>query len=186
MWFRVIGSIVTLTLSLLAMSLTATAQPAGKLPRIGVLVPGLSTGTNRGVGAFRQGLRDLGYVEDQTIALEVRWDEHTPERWPEHAAALVRLPVDIFVAGGINAIVAAQGGRDPVEAGLVASLARPGGNITGVTLMTAETTTKRFELLHEVIPGLSRMALLLDAGHASQHTHLYDHEAAARVLGHPS
>jgi putative tryptophan/tyrosine transport system substrate-binding protein len=109
---------------------------------------------------------------------------------------LVRLPVDILVAGGINAIVAAQhatttipivmaaqGGRDPVEAGLVASLARPGGNITGATLMTAETTRKRFELLHEVVPGLSRMALLLDAGHASRHAHLQDHEAAARVLG---
>ena len=82
MWFSVIGSIVTLTLSLLAMSLTAMAQPAGKLPRIGVLVPGLATGTNRGVETFRQGLRELGYVEDQTIALEVRWDEHTPERWP--------------------------------------------------------------------------------------------------------
>jgi putative tryptophan/tyrosine transport system substrate-binding protein len=74
-------------------------------------------------------------------------------------------------------------GRDPVEAGLVASLARPGGNITGVTLMTAETTTKRFEFLHEVVPGLSRMALLLDAGHASRHAHLHDHEAAARGLG---
>jgi putative ABC transport system substrate-binding protein len=196
MWFSVIGYIVTLTLSLLATSLTATAQPAGKLPRIGVLVPGLPTGPNRGVEAFRQGLRELGYVEDQTIALEVRWDEHTPERWPEQAAALVRLPVNILVAGGINAIVAAQhatttipivmaaqGGRDPVEAGLVASLARPGGNITGVTLMTAETTTKRFELLHEVVPGLSRVALFLDAGHASRHAHLHDHEAAARVLG---
>jgi putative ABC transport system substrate-binding protein len=196
MWFSAIGYIVTLILSLLAMSLTATAQPAGKLPRIGVLVPGLPTGPNRGVEAFRQGLRDLGYVEDQTIALEVRWDAHTPERWPEQAAALVRLPVDILVAGGINAIMAAQhatttipivmaaqGGRDPVEAGLVASLARPSGNITGVTLMTEETTRKRLELLHEVVPGLSRMALLLDAGHASRHAHLQDHEAAARVLG---
>jgi putative tryptophan/tyrosine transport system substrate-binding protein len=196
MWFSVIEYIVALTLSLLTMSLTATAQPAGKLSRIGVLVPGWPTGPNRGVEAFRQGLRELGYVEDQTIAVEVRWDEHTPERWPEHAAALVRLPVDILVAGGINAIVAAQhatttmpivmaaqGGRDPVEAGLIASLARPGGNVTGVTLMTAETTAKRFELLHEVVPGLSRVALLLDAGHASRHAHLHDHEAASRVLG---
>jgi hypothetical protein len=83
MWFSVMGYIVTLTLSLLAMSLTTTAQPAGKLPRIGVLVPGLPTGTNRGIEAFRQGLRDLGYVEDQMIALEARWDEHTPERWVE-------------------------------------------------------------------------------------------------------
>ena len=110
MWFSVIGFIVTLTLSLLAMSFTATAQPAGKLPHIGVLVPGLPTSTSRGIEAFRQGLRDLSYVENQTIALEVRWDEHAPERWPEHTAALIRLPVDILVAGGINAIVAAQGG----------------------------------------------------------------------------
>ena len=194
MWFSAIGYIVTLTVSLLTVPLVATAQSAEKRPRIGVLAPGLPTG--RGVEAFRQGLRDLGYVEDQTITLEVRWDEHTPERWPEQVAALLRLPVDILVAGGINAIVAAQhatptipivmaaqGGRDPVEAGLVASLARPGRNITGVTLMTAETTTKRFEFLHEVVPDLSRMALLLDAGHASRHAHLHDHEAAARVLG---
>jgi putative ABC transport system substrate-binding protein len=138
----------------------------------------------------------LGYVEDQTIALEVRWDAHPPERWPEHAAALVRRPVNIRVAGGMNAIVAAQhattmipnvmaaqGGGDPVEAGLVASLARPGGNITGVTLMTAETTRTRLELLHEVVPGVSSLALLLDAGHASRHAHRQDHEAAARVLG---
>jgi putative ABC transport system substrate-binding protein len=196
MWFRAIGYIVVLTVSLLTVPLVATAQPTGKLPRIGVLVPGLPTGPNRGVEAFRQGLRELGYVEEQTIALEVRWDEHTPERWPEHVAALVQLPVDLLVAGGINAIMAAQhvtttmpivmaaqGGRDPVEAGLVASLARPGGNITGVTLMTAATTTKRLELLREVVPGLSRMALLLDAGHASRHAHLHDHEAAAHGLG---
>jgi putative ABC transport system substrate-binding protein len=193
---RRIGLFITLALGLLLTPLTATAQPAGNLPCIGVLVPGLPTGPNRGVEAFRQGLRDLGYVEDQTIALEVRWDEHTPERWPEQAAALVRRPVDILVAGGINAIMAAQhattmipivmaaqGGRDPVEAGLVASLAHPGGNITGVTLMTEETTRKRLELLHEVVPGMSRMALLLDAGHASRHAHLHDHEVAARGLG---
>jgi putative tryptophan/tyrosine transport system substrate-binding protein len=80
-------------------------------------------------------------------------------------------------------VMAARGGRDPVEAGLVASLARPGGNTTGVTLMTAETTRQRLELLQELVHGMSRIALLLDAGHASRHAHFHDHEAAARVLG---
>jgi putative tryptophan/tyrosine transport system substrate-binding protein len=196
MWFSAIGCIVTLTLSLLTGSLVATAQSAGKLPRIGVLVSGFPIGTGRGVEAFRQGLRDLGYVEGQTIALEIRWDEHQPERYPDLADDLVRLPVDLIVAGGINAIIAAkhatrtlpiimaaQGGRDPVEAGLIASLARPGGNLTGLTLMTPETTSKRLEMLKEVVPSLTRVALLLDAGHASRQAHLHDHEAAAQVLG---
>jgi putative ABC transport system substrate-binding protein len=97
MWGSAIGCIVTLTLSMLAVPLAADAQPAGKMPRLGVLTPGIPP--QPWLEAFRQGLRTLGYIEGQTIALEVRWDEYHPERWPNLAADLVRLRVDLIVAG---------------------------------------------------------------------------------------
>ena len=195
MWCSAVGCIVMLTLSLLAAPLAARAQPAGKMPRLGVLTPGLPPGEpGRGLDRFRQGLRDLGYVEGQTIALEVRWDEHHPERWPDLAAALVQRPVNIIVAGSTPAAQAAQHatstipivmavGADPVGDGLVASLARPGGNITGLSIMTADLVEKRLALLQEAVPDLSRVALLLDAGSPNRYVHLQASEAAARVLG---
>ena len=195
MWCSAIGCIVTLTLSLLAAPLAADAQPAGSIPRIGVLYPGFPPGEPGGwFDRFRQGLRDLGYTEGQTIALEVRWDEHQSERWPDLAADLVRLRVDIIIAGSTPAALAAKhatrtipiivaGVGDPVGDGLVASLAQPGGNITGLSNMAPEITGKRLELLKEAVPGLSRVALLLDAGDPHRHIRLHDHEAAARVLG---
>jgi putative ABC transport system substrate-binding protein len=195
MWYSAVGFVVALTLSLLAVPLTAEAQPAGQMPRLGVLVPGVPPWEPGGwLDRFRQGLRDLGYVEGQTIALEIRGDEHHRERWPELAADLVRLRVDLIVAGSAAAARAAQHATstlpivvavsaDPVGDGLVASLARPGGNITGLSLMTPELTGKRLELLTEVMPGLVRVALLLDAGSHRRHSHLHDHEAAARGLG---
>src|SRR6516162_7785150 len=103
MWCSTVGCIMLLTLSLLATTLVTEAQPTRKMPRIGVLVPGVPPKTpgdvlaGTGLDRFRQGLHDLGYIEDQIIALEVRWDEHHPERWPDLAADLVRLPVDIIV-----------------------------------------------------------------------------------------
>src|SRR5882672_6005672 len=129
------GCIVMLTLSLLAAPLTAHAQLAEKMPRLGLLVPG--SPPEHLTEAFRQGLRDLGYVEGQTIALEVRWDEHHAERWPDLAADLVRRHVDCIVAGTTAATWAAKHATstnpivmpvsgDPVGVGLVASLARPG------------------------------------------------------------
>jgi putative ABC transport system substrate-binding protein len=146
------------------------------------------------VQRFRQALRDLGYVEGQTIALEVRWAENHPERWPDLATDLVGLPVDIIVAGDPAAALAAQHATstipivmavssDPVRDGLVASLARPGGNITGLSIMVPELAGKRLELLREAMPSLSRVALLLDAGSPNRHAQLHDHEAAARALG---
>jgi putative ABC transport system substrate-binding protein len=186
---------MTLTLSLLAVLLAANAQPAGKVPRIGVIVQGVSPGASGDeLDVFRQGLRDLGYVEGQTIALEVRWGEGQHERYPALAADLVQLPVDVIVAaGGSPARAAKQAtttipivmlvGVDPVAQGLVASLARPGGNITGLTIMTRELSGKRLELLTEAVPGLSHVALLVDAGNPNRQVFLYDHEAAARVLG---
>ena len=161
--------LVTLTLSLLAAPLTAAAQPVGKTPRIGVLVPGPPAGP--WVDAFRQGLRALGYVEDQTIALEIRWDEGDPGRWPDLAAELVVRNVDILVAGSGSAAQATKRttttmpivmlvGVDPVAQGLVTSLTHPGGNITGLTVTTTAMTQKRLELLKEAGPSLSRVAVL--------------------------
>src|SRR5712691_3994898 len=200
MWYSAIGCIVTLILSLLAAPLATDAQPTRKMPRIGVLVPGVPPRhpgdilAGAGLDRFRQGLRDLGYVEDQTIALEVRWDEHHPERWPDLAADLVRLPVDCIVAGTTAATWAAKHATstipivmpvsgDPVGVGLVASLARPGGNVTGLSSLSPELNGKRLELLTEAVPGLTRVALLLDAGDPRRHSQRHDHEAAARVLG---
>jgi putative ABC transport system substrate-binding protein len=195
MWCRAVGCILTLTLSLLAALLAAHAQPAGKVPRIGVIMQGISPGeAGDELDVFRQGLRDLGYVEGQTIALEVRWGEGQHERYPALAADLARLPVDVIVAAGGSPARAAKHatttipivmlvGVDPVAQGLVASLARPGGNVTGLTVMTRELSGKRLELFTETVPGLSRVALLVDAGNPNRQVHLYDYEAAARVLG---
>src|SRR2546422_6418273 len=106
MWCRAVGVIVMLTLGMLAAPLAAHAQPAGKIPRLGLLVPG--TPPEPLTEAFRQGLRDLGYVEGQTLTLEVRWDEHHPERWLDLATDLVRRRVDCIVAGTTAATSAAQ------------------------------------------------------------------------------
>jgi putative tryptophan/tyrosine transport system substrate-binding protein len=200
MWCNTVGCILLLTLSLLATPLATEAQPTRTVPRIGVLVPGVPPKTpgdvlaGTGLERFRQGLRELGYVEDQTIALEVRWDAHHPERWPDLAAALVHLPVDLLVVGTTTAALAAKHATstipivmavsaDPVGDGLVASLARPGGNITGLSNLTPELTGKRLELLTAAVPGLARVALLLDARNPSRHAQRHDSEAAARVLG---
>jgi putative ABC transport system substrate-binding protein len=200
MWCSTVGCIMLLTLSLLATPLATEAQPTRKMPRIGVLVPGVPPRTpgdvlaGAGLDRFLQGLRELGYVEDQTIALEVRWDEHHPERWPDLTAALVHLPVDLLVVGTTTAALAAKHATstipivmavsaDPVGDGLVASLARPGGNITGLSNLTPELTGKRLELLTAAVPGLARVALLLDARNPSRHVQRHDSEAAARVLG---
>jgi len=174
MWCSAVGFIVTLILSMLAAPLAADAQPAGKIPRIGVLRAGVPPGEpGRGADRFRHGLRDLGYVEGQTIALEVRWAENQPERWPDLATDLVRLPVDIIVAGDTAAALAAKHATttipivmavsfDPVRDGLVASLARPGGNITGLSIMVPELAGKRLQLLKEAVPTIARVAILVN------------------------
>src|SRR2546428_2706681 len=145
---------MTLTLGLLVTPVGAAAQSAGKVPRLGVLAPGSAPGPgepDRGLDRLRQGLRDLGYVEGQTIALEVRWDEHHRERWPDLAADLVRLRVDLIVAGTTAAAQAAKHATrtipivmavsaDPLGGGVVARLAQPGGDLTGLSIMTPELT----------------------------------------------
>jgi putative ABC transport system substrate-binding protein len=184
---------VTLTLSLLAAPLTAEAQPAAKVARIGYLAPGGGAGSPP-AEAFRQGLRELGYVEGHNLALEFRAAEGKSEVLPALAAELVQLPVDVIV---VLSSVAAQAAKhttttipivmvssgDPVATGLVASLARPGGNLTGLTGLATELSGKRLELLREAVPSLSRVAVLWNASDAAM-THTFKGiQAAAPVLG---
>ena len=162
--------IATLAGGLLAAPLAAEAQPAGKLPRIGFLFSGAS-GPAREVDIFRQGLRDLGYIEGQNIAIEYRFAGGQVERLPELAAELVRLKPDVIVAPYTPPALAAKRATstipivfavvaDAVGAGLIANFARPGRNITGLTSSSAELGGKRLELLKEVVPKASRVAVL--------------------------
>jgi putative tryptophan/tyrosine transport system substrate-binding protein len=163
-----------LCVSLLVLELSAQAQQPKNVPRIGIL-------EYRGVSdraqvweAFRQGLRELGYIEGKNIIMEYRYADGKIQRLSELAVELVRLKVDIIVVSDVQPAVAARkttattsiviaGGRDPVEAGLVASLAHPGGNVTGVTNLSPELLGKRLELLKEAVPRISRVAVLNEA-----------------------
>ncbi len=156
---------------LLALSFSADAQQPAKIPRIGLLSPFSPSATAGWHQAFRQGLRDLGWVEGKNISIEYRYAEGKSDRLPDLAADLVRLKVDIIVASvntdalaaknatrAIPIVVASAG--DPVAIGLVESLARPGGNITGLSQISPELAGKRLELLKEIVPKLSRVAVL--------------------------
>jgi putative ABC transport system substrate-binding protein len=162
------------------------------VPRIGVLAPG--SPPLEQFDAFRKGLRDLGYTESQTIILESRWDEGSPARHPSLVADLIRLKVDIIVAGTTPTALAAQKATrtipivmaaiaDPVGAGLIASLARPGGNTTGMSLISAELSRKRIGLLKEAIPSVSRVAVLWNPMNPNTVGLLRDTEGAAQSLG---
>jgi putative ABC transport system substrate-binding protein len=147
------------------------AQPVGKVPRIGVLGPRPPAAFVTEIEAFRQGLRELGYTEGQNLVMEYRYGEGNVERLPALAAELVQLPVDVLVTWTTPAIQAAHQATttipivmatsgDPIQTGFVASLARPGGNITGLTILSAELSAKRLELLTQLVPGLARVAVL--------------------------
>jgi putative ABC transport system substrate-binding protein len=185
----------TLAGGLLAIPLVAEAQPTpAKVPRIGFLSASSPNDSPHLLDAFRQGLGELGYVEGQTIAIEYRFAEARPERLPGLAAELVRLKVDVIVVQGAFVAEAAKQATstvpivfgatgDPVGTGLVASLARPGGNITGLASIAPEVVGKQLELLKEVAPKVSRVAVLQNP---SNHTHpfaLREAEGAARALG---
>jgi ABC-type uncharacterized transport system substrate-binding protein len=174
----------------------ATAQQVKKVPRIGYLVGGDPASESTRAEAIRLALRELGYVEGQNIAIEYRYTEGKVDRYPELAAELVRLKVDIILVGGTRLIQAAKNatktipivmvglGADPVEAGLVESLARPGGNVTGLTNLSRELGGKRLELLKEAVPKLARVAVLYEP--ASRPSVLEVKEVlpvAARALG---
>ena len=154
----------TLTGGLLAAPLAAAAQQAGKVPRIGFLGPSSRSDTSPWVDGFRQGLRELGWVEGKNIVIEYRWAEGRSERVSDLAAELVRLKVDVILAASTSVAVAAKNststipivmatGGDPVGIGLVATLARPGGNVTGLSYSVGvETVGKGLELLKEIVP----------------------------------
>ena len=189
-----IGLIGTLALGILAAPFPAGAQQPAKVPRIGLLLAGSTASVGPFVDAFRQGLRGLGYVEGQNIAIEERWAHGKPERLPDLAAELVRLKVDVILASNPQAIQAAQQATgtipivmaiivDPIATGFVASLARPGGNITGLSNMAPELVGKQLEMLKEVVPKVSRLALLWNPANAGNAPQLREAEVAARALG---
>ena len=184
------------TLSLLAAPLAAEAQPAGKVPRIGFLVAASASDSAyaRWIETFRQGLRDLGYVEGRNIVIEYRYAGEKYERLPGLAAELVRLKVDVIVSHGTPGPLAAKqvtsaipivmtSAGDPVASGLVSSLARPGGNVTGLSLMVPELGGKRLQLLKEILPGLSRVAVLWNAANPYASLVVREMEATATTLG---
>jgi putative tryptophan/tyrosine transport system substrate-binding protein len=171
----------------------AEAQQPKKIPRIGVLSPGF-LGPSPSRDAFRQGLRELGYVEGQNIIIEYQYAEGKMDRLLDLAAELVRLKVDVIVTSSTLAIQAAKQATktvpivmanvaDPVAVGLVASLARPGGNITGLTNVAPDLGEKRLELLKEVIPKLIRVAVLWDAAAPGQKPQMKQMKVAADALG---
>jgi putative ABC transport system substrate-binding protein len=184
---------------MLAAPLSAQAQQPAKVPRIGWLLSGSleAPETRALLGAFRQGAHERGYVEGQNIVIEYRPAEGRIDRFPALAADLVRLKVDLIVAGSTAAARAAQQATttipivaptmgDPVGDGFVASLARPGGNITGLTFLGPALTPKRLELLKEALPKISRLAGLWHPGALSEQTTkdmLSQTETAARTLG---
>jgi putative ABC transport system substrate-binding protein len=178
---------------LLASPLCAQAQPAGKIPRVGFLF-GLSPGPSREVDAFKPGLRELGYIEGHNIAIEYRYARGHVERLPGLAAELVNLNPDVIVAPYTPPALAAKRATgtipivfavvaDAVGAGLIANLARPGGNITGFTSSSAELGGKRLELLKQVTPKASRVAVLYNPADRSNVLVLKQLEEAAPTLG---
>ena len=189
---RIIALLVTLAFGLFVAPFVADAQPPAKVARIGCLSVTLGPGSAQ-VEAFRQGLRELGYVEGHNIAIEFRAAGGI-NRLPALAAELVQLPVDVIVAQGTQAAQAAKnttttvpivavGSGDFVATGLVASLAHPGGNLTGVTGMATELSGKRLELLREVIPSFARVAVLWNARDPVMTLTSTEIRAAARALG---
>ena len=167
----------TLAGGLLAAPLAAVAQQATKSPRVGVFVPGSPSGDQfqQLRQAFVRGLRDLGWIDGQTVVIEMRWGEGRIDEFPRIASELVALPVDVIVAWGPQVIRAAQQAtttvpivmavvHEPIAFGFVKSLAHPGGNITGLSFQDSELGTKRLELLKTIVPRMRRVALLWDAG----------------------
>jgi putative tryptophan/tyrosine transport system substrate-binding protein len=189
---------ITLLLGALFSPVAAEAEQAAKIARIGYLTLNRAVGDPRIPEAFLQGLRDLGYVEGRNVVIEWRDAEGKPERFPTLAAELVALKVDVIVAGGgtLGALAAKQATRtipivfgavgDPVGEGLVTSLARPGGNITGLSPLSQELVGKSLELLKQAVPGVSRVAFLLKPDampDRAKKDRLKAADVAARALG---
>jgi putative tryptophan/tyrosine transport system substrate-binding protein len=193
MWRSTVGVMVTLVLSILTVRLGTEAQPR-QVPRIGYLAIGTVAPHGSLLDAFKQGLHDLGWIEGQTITIEYRWVAGQMDRLPALAAELVHLQVDCIVTTSTPVSQAAKGATtsipivmavsaDPVGTGLVASLARPGGNITGMSALNPELGGKRFELLKDPLPTLSRVAFLLHGGDPAHRLFFQEAQDAAERLG---
>ena len=179
-----------LVLAAVASAPVAEAQPGGRVYRVGILAGEASAG----IQSFRQALRDSGYIEGRNLVIEARYDKGHPERLPALAADLVRLKVDVIFASSSTYVHAAKQAtgsipivfavhNDPVGTGDVASLAHPGGNITGTTQMATDLSAKQLELLREAIPGVTRLGVLWNPTTPSHAPALKETEAAARALG---
>jgi ABC-type uncharacterized transport system substrate-binding protein len=186
--------LVVAVLLLVAAPIASEAQSARTKPRVGILPPGPIAERTLLWEAFRRGLRELGYVEGQNIALIFPSEEVTPERLPHLAAELAGLKVDVIVAATTGAVEAATKTTRTipivtpvsiglVEAGLVASLARPGGNVTGLNYMSSDLSGKRLELLKAIVPKVSRIAVLLNRTAPAALPQMREMERAARALG---
>ncbi len=190
---RIVTILATLALAFFGAPLASDAQQPPKVHRIGFLGAASLSGYASLVEAFRQGLRDLGYVEGKNIVIEYRWADGRYDRLPDLAAELVRLKVEVLVTHGTPGTLAAKQATktipivmalsgDAVATGIVASVARPGGNITGSTFFFPEINAKRLELLKEAVPRASRVALLLNPDNPAKEPLLKAMEAAARSL----
>jgi putative ABC transport system substrate-binding protein len=173
--------------------LAAHAQQPAKLPTIGFLGTAAPSAWAPWTAAFVQRLHELGWIEGRTVAIQYRWAEGRAERWAEIATEFVRLKVDVIVSGGNAAVAAKQASTvvpivftmvdDPVGMGLVASLARPGGNVTGLAINQQDLAGKRLALLREVVPGLRRVAILANVEYPFTMREMAEFERAARTLG---
>ena len=177
-----------------AWPISARAQQSGKLPTIGFLGQSTRSAASEWVAAFVQRLRELGWIENRTVAIDYRWVEGREERFAEVADEFVRLKVDVIVTSGTPAVLASKQATsvipiifatagDPVRNNLVASLAQPGGNVTGLSLQMGDLAGKRLELLREVVPGLHRVAIMANVGNPFSVLELGEVQAAAGTLG---
>jgi len=185
--------LITLLGGAAAWPLAARAQQSGKLPTIGFLGAATPLSWSEWTAAFVQRLRELGWVDGRTVTIEYRWAEGRSDRYTEIAVEFVRLKVDVIVTVG-SAVVAAKQvtsvipivfavAVDPLGGGLVASLARPGGNVTGLSIQSADLAAKRLQLLRELLPGLRRLAMMGNANYAAAVLEMGEVEAAGRTLG---
>jgi putative tryptophan/tyrosine transport system substrate-binding protein len=176
-----------------AWPLASRAQQAGRRPTIGFLGTGSSVAWTQWTAAFVRRLGELGWIDGRNVTIEYRWAEGRAERYVEAVAEFVRLKVDVIVTGG-SAIPAAKQATstipivfalavDATREGIITNLARPGGNVTGLSALSSETASKRLQILSEVIPGLRRLAVLGNVGHAGAADEMREVQTAAKALG---
>jgi putative tryptophan/tyrosine transport system substrate-binding protein len=185
---------ITLLGGAAAWPLAARAQQSTKVPTIGFLGAATPSAQSQWAAAFVQRLRELGWIENRTVAIEYRWAEGRDERFAEIAADFIRLKVDVIVTYGTPSAIAAKkatavvpiviaGAGDLVGTGLVASLARPGGNVTGLSTQQPDLAGKRIEMLREILPGLRTVAILANVGNPNSMLEMGEAHAAVRTLG---